>query len=73
MPIYVYYGFQKEKKRDRNVFKEMAENVPNLKKETDIQVQKALSVCAQSLSCVQLFLTPLTEVCQAPLSMELSR
>ena len=30
-------------------------------------------VCAQSLSCVQLFVTPWNVACQAPLSIELSR
>jgi len=30
-------------------------------------------VCAQSLSCVQLFVTPRTAARQAPLSMEFSR
>ena len=30
-------------------------------------------VCAQSLSCVQLFMTPWTGACQAPLSMGFSR
>ena len=31
-----------------------------------------ISVCAQSLSCVQLFVTPWTVACQPPLSMEFS-
>ena len=30
-------------------------------------------VCAQSLSCVHLFVTPWTVACQAPLSMEFTR
>ena len=30
-------------------------------------------MCAQSLSCVQLFVTPWTLACQAPLSMDFSR
>ena len=32
-----------------------------------------MSLCAQLLSCVQLFATPWTVACQAPLSMEFSR
>ena len=32
-----------------------------------------MCVHAQSLSCVQLFATPWTAACQAPLSMEFSR
>ena len=32
-----------------------------------------LCVCVQSLSCVQLFVTPWTAACQAPLSMGFSR
>ena len=32
-----------------------------------------ICVCAKSLSCVQLFLTPWTEAHQAPLSREFSR
>ena len=36
-----------------------------------LPVEVALSVC--TLSCVQLFVTPWTVACQAPLSMEFSR
>ena len=32
-----------------------------------------MNICAQSLSCVQLFVTPWTEAHQAPLSVEFSR
>ena len=32
-----------------------------------------LCVCVQSLSCVQLFVTPWTAACQAPLPMRFSR
>ena len=48
MPTSALWGFQKkERKKDKyikNVFEDMAENFPNLRKETDVQVQEVQRV-----------------------------